>query len=130
MPDCSVVAMVGDDRYPCRSHKGRVHHFAAHWPACPAGYCKLPPGHRGLHDIPSGRARIADEARLVCLSPEAAKTVAAEADKPEQNHRAIAEGSVVLLTYSDKRYPLDVADWAFENGHADDASASAVIASL
>jgi hypothetical protein len=53
---CSVVATVGADRYPCRSHEGGVHHFAAHWPACPAPFCKQPPDHRGLHDIPSGKA--------------------------------------------------------------------------
>lgn len=49
---------------------------------------------------------------------------------PEQNHRARVDGSRVILIYIDKRYPLDVAEWAFENGHADDPSAAAVIAGL
>jgi len=48
------------------------------------------------------------ETRLQCVSPDAARAVAMEADLPEQNHRAEAEGSVVVLTYTDKRYPLDV----------------------
>jgi hypothetical protein len=53
---CAKVATVGKDRYPRRSHEGGVHHFAAHWPACPAPFCKLPPDHRSLHDVPSGHA--------------------------------------------------------------------------
>jgi hypothetical protein len=127
---CNGVAVVGDDRFPCRFHEDGWHHFAAHWPACPAPYCKLPPDHRGLHDIPPGKARMCYSARLECLSPGSAEVVAAEADLPEQDHRAFAEGSAVVLAYLDKRYPLDVAGWAFDNGHADDDSASAVIASL
>jgi hypothetical protein len=57
---CTRVAIVGGIRYPCRSHEGDVHHFAAHWPACPAPFCRLEPGHRGLHDIPFGKAEYAD----------------------------------------------------------------------
>ena len=37
------------------------------------------------------------EARLECVSPEAAKAVAAEADMPSQNHRARADGSCYLF---------------------------------
>jgi hypothetical protein len=70
------------------------------------------------------------EVRLECLSPEAAQAVVTEADLPAQNHRARADGSAVVLTYFDKRYPLDVATWAFENGHADEGPASAVIGAL
>ena len=54
---CPMVAIVGADKFPCRSHEGGKHHYAAHWPACPAPFCKLPPEHRSLHDIPSGDAR-------------------------------------------------------------------------
>jgi hypothetical protein len=57
---CPVMAEAGTNRYPCRSHEGGVHHFAAHWPACPAPFCKLPPDHRGLHDIPPGSAEVVD----------------------------------------------------------------------
>lgn len=35
-----------------------------------------------------------------------------------------------MLTYFDKRYPLDVAGWAFNQGHASDAAAADVIARL
>ena len=70
------------------------------------------------------------ETRLQCLSPESAQAVATEADMPEQNHRARAEGSAVVLAYFDKRYPLDVAEWAFEHGHAEDSAAAAVIGGL
>jgi hypothetical protein len=70
------------------------------------------------------------ETKLECLSPAAAKAVAAEADLPEQNHRAHAEGSTVVLSYFDARYPMDVADWAFQNGHAEDAAAADVIRGL
>jgi len=70
------------------------------------------------------------ETRLECVSPEAARKVAAEADAPSQDHRARADGSMVVLSYSDKRYPLNVADWAFQAGHASDRAAADVIASL
>ncbi len=72
----------------------------------------------------------AAETRLECVSPEAARKVAADADQPSQNHRARADGSAVILTYFDKRYPLDVADWAFQNGHASDGAAANVISRL
>jgi hypothetical protein len=62
MSDCSVVAVVSGTVYPCRSHKGGKHHFAAHWPACPAPFCRLEPGHRGLHDVPAGKAEYRREA--------------------------------------------------------------------
>jgi len=68
--------------------------------------------------------------RLECVSPESAKTVAEEADIPGTDQRARAEGSVVVLEYFDKRYPLDVADWAFQSGHASDRAAADVIARL
>jgi hypothetical protein len=70
------------------------------------------------------------EIRLQCLSAASAQAVAAEADRPDVSHRARADGTAVVLTYFDKRYPLDVADWAFGNGHADDDSASATIGAL
>ena len=73
---------------------------------------------------------MASTVRLQCLSPEAARAVAVESDLPAQNHRACPEGPAVVLTYTDKRYPLDVAVWAFEHEYADDAAAAAVIGSL
>jgi hypothetical protein len=67
--------------------------------------------------------------RLTCLSDEAAKAVVREADRPG-THRTVAFGKQVFISYSDKRYPLDVAEWAFDHDHADDDAASAVIARL
>ena len=68
-------------------------------------------------------------ARLDCLSLKAARLVADEADRPG-THRAVASGSKVFVSYFDKRYPLDIAEWAFSNGHCDDSAAGDVIARL
>lgn len=58
---CLHAAVVADgDRrvwYPCRSHEGGVHRFAAHWPPCPAPWCRLPAAHAEagtMHDVPGG----------------------------------------------------------------------------
>jgi hypothetical protein len=60
--DCAVTAEVGGTGYQCREHRddaGHAYHvFAAHWPACPAPWCRLEPGHRDLHDIPFGTPEI------------------------------------------------------------------------
>jgi hypothetical protein len=71
------------------------------------------------------------EARLTCLSPDAASAVAAEATRPGDSiHTVRQDGKVVVIGYRDARWPMDVADWAFENGHADDDAAAAVIGGL
>jgi len=68
---------------------------------------------------------------LDCGTPGDAAKVTAEAQRPgDPDHTARQEGSRVIITYRDKRYPLDVASWAFENGHASDAAAANVIARL
>jgi hypothetical protein len=46
--------------YPCRSHEGGVHRFLARLDACPAPWCRLPAGHRELHDIPPGTVELHD----------------------------------------------------------------------
>ena len=72
-----------------------------------------------------------NEVRLTCLSPVHAAAVAAEATRPSGSvHTVRQDGSDIVISYCDARWPLDVADWAFENGHASDDAASAVIASL
>lgn len=62
--DCLHAAVVvhRDQRvwYPCRSHEGGVHHFAARWPACPTAWCRLRPEPGHLHDIPSGTVELHD----------------------------------------------------------------------
>lgn len=71
------------------------------------------------------------ETRLVCLSPEAAAAVVAEATRPgDPDHTVHQDGAVVVIGYFDKRFPLDVADWAGERGHASDHEAASVIARL
>jgi hypothetical protein len=67
MPEhsCPVTATVGTTAYQCRDHSpaeggGTLHHFGAHWPACPAPWCLKEPGHRDLHDIPWGTPVLKD----------------------------------------------------------------------
>ena len=58
---CTYVALLAGERFPCHSHEGGLHHFAAAIPdPCMAPFCRLPAGHRTLHDIPSGRAEIVE----------------------------------------------------------------------
>lgn len=68
-------------------------------------------------------------AELCCVDSHAATAVANEADR-QGTSRAIAVASRVLISYCDKRYPLDIAGWAADNGHADDESAAALIGGL
>lgn len=71
--------------------------------------------------------------RLTCLSPEAAAAVVTEhADYfgagPSNTVRQ--DGEHVVIDYFDKRWPLDIAEWAAEQGHATDINAARVIAQL
>lgn len=71
------------------------------------------------------------ETRLVCLDEEHAKAVIEEATRPGDTvHTVRLEGAVVVIGFYDKRWPLDVADWAGENGHCTDSAAALVIAGL
>ncbi|MDX3074599.1 hypothetical protein [Streptomyces sp. MI02-7b] len=71
------------------------------------------------------------ETRLTCLSPADAAAVVTEGTRPGDTvHTVRQEGAVVVIGYQDKRWPLDVADWAGENGHASDSAAARVIAQL
>lgn len=68
---------------------------------------------------------------LTCVTEEDARLVAREADRPsDPDHSARQDGTRVIITYFDKRYPLDVADWAFQNGHASDDETANTIARL
>lgn len=79
-------------------------------------------------------------AALTCLSSDAARAVAREADRPGTNRASVfgafafgggeASARIVYLSYCDKRFPLDVAEWAFNNGHCADSAAGDVIARL
>ncbi len=73
------------------------------------------------------------ETRLTCLSEgDAAMVVAEHADYfgagPSNTVRQ--DGAVVVIDYFDKRWPLDIAEWAAEQGHAADAEAARVIGGL
>ena len=71
------------------------------------------------------------EVALTCVSAEDARIVAAAADRPgDPDHRCREDGNMVRITYHDKRYPLDVADYAFQTGHASDAETANMIALL
>ena len=68
------------------------------------------------------------EIRLHCISVESAAAVATEATSPGDTvHTARAGGHDVVIGYHDIRYPMDVAEWAFENGHCHDEDAARVI---
>lgn len=73
------------------------------------------------------------EIRLQCLTPaNAAAVVAEHADYfgagPDNTVRQ--DGREVVIDYFDKRWPLDIADWAGEQGHASDSAAARVIAAI
>ncbi|MGW0942933.1 hypothetical protein ACWD4O_10325 [Streptomyces sp. NPDC002623] len=71
------------------------------------------------------------ETRLTCLSTEDAAAVIEEATRPGDTvHTVHQDGTDVVIGYFDKRWPLDVADWAGEHGHASDSAAARVIAGL
>lgn len=71
------------------------------------------------------------ETRLVCLDEEHAKAVIKEATRPGDTvHTVRREDAVVVIGFYDKRWPLDVADWAGEHGHCTDSAAARVIAGL
>ena len=71
------------------------------------------------------------ETRLLCLSETDAAAVVKETTRlGDIAHTVNQEGAVVVIGYHDKRWPLDVAEWAFDNGHAGDDAAAAVIAGL
>lgn len=68
------------------------------------------------------------EIRLQCIGAESAAVVATEATAPGDTvHTARADGHDVVIGYHDIRFPMDVAEWAFQNGHAHDHDAAKVI---
>ncbi|MCX5239743.1 hypothetical protein OG824_31540 [Streptomyces prunicolor] len=83
--------------------------------------------------IPKEHITVA-EARLTCLDEQHAATVVSVAEdalrRIDTVHTIRQDGADVVIGYVDKRWPLDVADWAGEHGHATDSDAAAVIAGL
>lgn len=73
------------------------------------------------------------ETRLTCLTPEAAAAVVDEHNDyfgAGPSNTVHQDGNEVVIGYFDKRWPLDIAEWAGEQGHASDSAAAAVIARL
>lgn len=68
---------------------------------------------------------------LLCISADDAAAVVAEATRPDdKDHTVRQDGATVVITYFDKRFPYDVAGWAFDSGHASDKAAADVVARL
>ncbi|MBH1939251.1 hypothetical protein I5Q34_34190 [Streptomyces sp. AV19] len=68
------------------------------------------------------------EILLACVSPEAAAAVVTAATRPGDTvHTVRQDGACVVIGYHDLRWPMDVAEWAHENGHAHDDDAARVI---
>ncbi|MGH8967756.1 MAG: hypothetical protein ACRDXB_20875 [Actinomycetes bacterium] len=74
------------------------------------------------------------EVRLVCLDEEAAEKVMEHVrEVPEArrgNNHARREGATVVITYTNKMWPYDLADMAGELGLAGDSESAAVFACL
>ncbi|MFD9564410.1 hypothetical protein [Streptomyces sp. NPDC059994] len=71
------------------------------------------------------------ETQLTCISPESAAAVVVEATRPGDTvHTVRQDGPRVVIGYQDLRWPMDVAEWAHDNGHAHDDDAARVIAGV
>jgi|EndMetStandDraft_3_1072993.scaffolds.fasta_scaffold286444_2 hypothetical protein len=74
------------------------------------------------------------EVRLECLDEEAAEKVMEHVrGVPEArrgNNHARREGATIVITYTNKMWPYDLADMAGELGLAGDAESAAVFACL
>lgn len=74
------------------------------------------------------------EVRLVCLDEESAKEVVRRAEEVPAERRGKnsvqRDGDTVVITYTNKMWPYDLADMAGELGLAGDAESAAVFACL
>ncbi|QPL14445.1 hypothetical protein SEA_EHYELIMAYOE_128 [Streptomyces phage EhyElimayoE] len=75
------------------------------------------------------------EVRLTCLTEDAAEDVVRRCDEvPKERlgetHSARREGNIVVISYTNKLWPFDIADMASDLGAADDAEVAKVIACL
>lgn len=67
--------------------------------------------------------------RLRCLDANHAAAVVAEATRPgDTTHTVARDGAHVVIGFQDPRWPMDVAEWAHEHGHAHDDNAARCIA--
>lgn len=74
------------------------------------------------------------EVRLVCLDEESAKKVVRRAEEVPAERRGKnsvqRDGDTVVITYTNKMWPYDLADMAGDLGLAGDAESAAVFACL
>ncbi|WGV35826.1 hypothetical protein SEA_FRANKENWEENIE_137 [Streptomyces phage Frankenweenie] len=74
------------------------------------------------------------EVRLVCLDEESAKEVVRRAEEVPAERRGKnsvqRDGDTVVITYTNKMWPYDLADMAGDLGLAGDAESAAVFACL
>lgn len=74
------------------------------------------------------------EVRLVCLDEESAKEVVRRAEEVPAERRGKnsvqRDGETVVITYTNKMWPYDLADMAGDLGLAGDAESAAVFACL
>ncbi|MER5356102.1 hypothetical protein ABT093_38000 [Kitasatospora sp. NPDC002551] len=67
--------------------------------------------------------------RLTCLDAEAAANVVAEhAPYGGRSNTVVQDGGVVVIDFYDPRWPMDIAEYAFEQGLAHGEDAARVIA--
>lgn len=87
-----------------------------------------------LIDFPTDRLNhLLPRVTLQCLDSESARRVVDEfpnRGRGGATNTMEAEGDRVLIVYVDKRWPLDIASWAGEEGLASDPDAAMVIACL
>jgi hypothetical protein len=77
--------------------------------------------------------RAMPETRLTCINETSAAAVVDEHSDyfgAGASNTVRQDGAHVVIDYFDKRWPLDIAEWASEQGHASDSAAAAVIAGL
>jgi hypothetical protein len=75
------------------------------------------------------------EVRLTCLTEEAAEDIVKRCDEvPKERlgktNSARREANVVIIGYTNKLWPYDIADMASDLGAADDVEVSKVLACL
>lgn len=71
--------------------------------------------------------------RLNCLDEASAESVCGEHKDyfgAGKSNNVTLEGSVVVIEFFDKRWPLDIAEYAAEQGFASDAEAARVIEAI
>jgi hypothetical protein len=68
------------------------------------------------------------KARLVCISEASAAAIVAEYGK-HADGAVTQDGVHVIIHYQDPQWPVNIAYWASEQGHATDAASARVISS-